>query len=121
MKLMTRLSIGAVQIWFDSEGAPRFSDANKRDRAGVESALSEYQEFIDRWREASEDLRPRRIGTEELERRIFLKSVAKSLRALLDKRAIEVVLRKCIEIRPEFAGFSREQIEDSIADAMSAL
>jgi hypothetical protein len=119
-----RLSIAQLQIFLDENGTACFSDALKRDRAAVQTALSGYRDFIDLWLEASDGQRARSIPLEERELRAKLKQSVRDLRRRPQFDA--ELIKSFIEIAAKVAGersatLSPIQIAESIDDAISAL
>jgi len=118
-----RLTIAGMQIYFDDAGAALF-DGRGKERGAVDVELAEYRDFIDRWLDASEEARPRRLTFEEQQFRKVLNGIAKSLKAIqhrLDRSAIEAVMREAIKRRTIFPDLTSAQIEESIGDVMAAL
>jgi len=119
-----RLTIAGMQIYFDDAGAPLFGGREK-ERGAVELELAEYRDFIDRWLDACEEARPRRLTHEEQQFRKILNGMAKSLKAFqqhrFDRSAIEVVIREAVKGRTIFPDLTSAQIEESIGDVMAAL
>jgi hypothetical protein len=119
-----RLSIGQLQIYFDDQKAALFSDGMRRDRAAVEVVLAEYRHFIDRWLDASEEMRPRMITAEERELRAVLTRLGRDLGrtgrfdAVFIKTVIQEVARYVGKQSP---GLTEIQISETIEDITSAL
>ena len=116
-----RLTIAGIQIYFDDAGTALFGGRGKERRA-VELELTEHREFIDRWLDASEDRRPRRVSAEEQQFRKLLSAMAKSLKGLqFGSGLIESTLREALPKRTSFQDLTPIQIEESIQAVMSEL
>ena len=118
-----RLTIAGMQIYFDDAGTALF-DGRGRERGAVELELAEYRDFIDRWLDACEEVRPHKLTPEEQKFRKALSRIAKSLKAIqhrFDRGTIEAVLREAVKRRTIFPDLTPVQIEASIGDVMSSL
>jgi hypothetical protein len=114
-----RLTIAGIQIYFDDAGAALF-DARGKQRAVVELELAEYRDFIDRWLDASEEPRPREVGPDEQRLRANLKLIIRAFRRQFDRACIDTIMRTAAK-QPSYSALSSEQIEESIAEAISTL
>jgi hypothetical protein len=115
-----RLSIAEIQIYFDAGGVALFS-AGEKQRAAVELDLEGYRDFIDRWLQVSDEVRPRVVTQEERQLRSFLKVAAKGFKRHVDNDAVELILREAAQRRPESASLTAAQLEEAVADAISSL
>jgi len=121
---VNRLTIAQLQIYFDDNGNPLFSDAMKRDSATIRTALSDYRDFIDRWLDACEDDRPRHITEEERIFRVKLKRSIRDLRKteLYDNDFIKIIIQQAAKAAGDKAStLTAIQIAESIEDAISTL
>jgi hypothetical protein len=114
-----RLTIADLQIYFKDDGAALF-DARGKQRAAIEMELAEYRDFIDRWLEASEEPRPRMITSEERGCRTKLKAIVRAFRRDYDRTFIEAAIRAAVK-HNNCSALTAEQIEESIANAISTL
>jgi hypothetical protein len=88
------LTIANIQIFFDGNSVAQFSAGGKQ-RAAVERELADWQDFIERWLQASEEkLRPLSLSSDEVRLRSLMRSSVKGLKKCFDKNYIEVLLRE---------------------------
>jgi hypothetical protein len=123
--MIKRLSIENLQIYFDEQGAPRFSDVkHRRDRAVVETQLAEYPDFIEQWIDASEQTRPRHIGEDEREFRARLRQLGRGLvkTHLFKREFIQTTIREVAKgIAQPPPHLSPDQVSECVEDAISTL
>lgn len=119
-----RLTVQGLQIFFGERGSALFFDhAHKRDRIAVETALREHRDFIDRWLDASESIRPRRISEEEDQFQATLKQLGRYLAKsrLFSPDFIKTVIEQVAETTAlqQSLNLSAIQISESVRDAIS--
>jgi hypothetical protein len=93
-------------------------------RAAVESELQEYREFIDRWLDASEEARPKKVSSEEQRFRDSLGRVVRGLRSVFhDAEALRSITRAVgpAIAQRNFPTLVAVQIESSIQDVVSTI
>jgi len=115
-----RLTIGTLQIWFDSE-VPRFKDSRgDRTLASVEAELSECQEFIETWlAKVEQPPIPHKLTPEEEQFSAAIRKMAKDWRRLgFSKDQIIEILRL---LKNFGSSLTVEQAEPLIEDLISTL
>jgi hypothetical protein len=83
--------------------------------------VREYQEFIEQWLKASEELEPRETVREEQQMRSSFESLVKMLGDHADRKAIAELLRNVVKKGRRYPNMTDEQLEEGITDALSAL
>jgi hypothetical protein len=118
-----RLTIAGVRIYFDDKGTAQFSP-KKTPRTAVEQLVREYQVFMEQWLQASGETVPRKIEPEEQEMRSSFESLVELCREVadrVDRKAIAELLRNVVKKGRRYPNMTDKQVEEGIADALSAL
>lgn len=117
-----RLTIAGVRIYFDVKGAAQFTP-KKTERTTVEQLEREYQEFMEQWLQAFEESQPKKIESEEQQMRSDFESLVRLCRELayhVDRAAIAELLRNIVKKGRRYRNVTDQQVEECIADALSA-
>jgi hypothetical protein len=117
----SRLTISSsLQIYFDQDGAARYSPADKA-LGAVEAEVSEWQAFVDRWLDnVQSPAEPRRPTPEEERLSNTLKQMVRSLkRGKLSKEVIIPTVRAAASrLRTEWGAPNPEQTEQIAAEVI---
>ena len=116
------LVVGKVRLSINETGVALFEPQDET-RASIETIVTGYRDFIDRWLEASEEDRPRYISEEERELRSKLKRLGKNLKPLdFPRDLVETIIAEAAKVAGQKSpSLSQNQIDDSVTDAISSL
>jgi hypothetical protein len=116
-----------LEVFFDDKGRALFGSRSGKQLAAVETELSGWQEFVDRWLQAVEGPAPLpRVSPEEKQLKGNLEATVKLLRKLgVSRGPIEEVARsfvgRSIEQMVEQYKLTHEQIKRIVDDVVSSL